>query len=140
MDRREEAQELIRKMTVCRPKNFFSKMDEYQKGIGFVLVCLAEADDTVIAGDLARELNVSTARIAAILRKMEDGGLAVRKRSHSDARQTEVEITQKGLDYVDKMKEQLISRTELLIERVGKDDLEEFIRISAKIKDALKEE
>lgn len=140
MDRREEAQELLRKMSACRPRSFFSKMDESQKGIGFVLVCLAKAEDTVLAGDLARELNVSTARIASILKKIEDSGLAVRKRSRSDARHTEVEITPKGLDHVNEMREQLLNKTEMLIEKVGKEDLEEFIRISAKIKDAMEDE
>ena len=137
MNTREEAQELLEKISSCRPKSFFNKIDESQRGIDFALIYLAETDGLVIAGDLARELNVSTARIAILLKKMEDKSLIIRRRSDSDARQTVVEITQKGLEHVQKIREQLLARAELLIEKVGKEDLDEFIRISHKIREAL---
>lgn len=139
MSTREEAQEMLHKLRACRSKSVFSKIDESQKGIGFVLVYLQEANHEVIAGDLARELEVSTARIAALLRKMEKNRLIVRYRSAEDARQTVVQITQVGSAYVDKMKEQMLKKMELLIEKVGRKDLEEFIRISHKIKETFDE-
>ena len=139
MGKREEAQEMLYKLRACRSKSVFGKIDESQKGIGFVLVYLQEADHEVISGDLARELNVSTARIAALLRKMEKTGLVSRHRSAVDARQTVVEITQEGRTYVDKMKEQILKKMELLLEKVGREDMEEFIRISHRIKEAFDE-
>lgn len=139
MNTREEAQEMLQKLRACRSKSVFGKIDESQKGIGFVLVYLREANHEVIAGELARELNVSTARIAALLRKMEKNGLIVRYRSAEDARQTVVQITQAGSAYVDKMKEQMLLKMELLLEKVGRKDLDEFIRISHKIKEAFDE-
>ena len=140
MSKREDARKFLQKMRLCRPKPFYSKLDEGQRGIGFVLEYLREAKVEVIAGDLARELNVSTARIAALLRKMEKNGLIQRHAAQADARQTVVEITQAGMEYSDKIMEQLLEKTELLIEKVGKDDLDEFVRISRKIKKALEEE
>lgn len=139
MSTQEDAREMLHKLRACRSKSFFSKIDESQKGIGFVLVYLQEADHEVIAGELARELNVSTARIAALLRKMEKGKLIIRSHSSVDARQTVVEITQAGIEYVDRMKEQILLKMELLLEKVGKEDMEEFIRISHKIKEAFDE-
>ena len=139
MDTREEALEMLHKLRACRSKSVFGKIDESQKGIGFVLVYLQEANHEVIAGDLARELGVSTARIAALLRKMEKNGLIVRYRSAMDARQTVVEITPEGNIYADRMKEQMLRKMELLIEKVGRKDLEEFIRISHKIKETFDE-
>ncbi|MCH5341498.1 MAG: MarR family transcriptional regulator [Acetatifactor sp.] len=139
MGTREDAQKMLREFRGCWSKPFFSKIDECQKGIGFVLVYLQEADHEVIAGELARELNVSTARIAALLRKMEKSGLIVRYHSSEDARQTVVEITQAGTEYVDNMKEQILTKIELLLEKVGKKDMEEFIRISHKVKEVFDE-
>lgn len=139
MTSREDAQEFLRKLRSCRAKSFFGKMDESQRGIGFILVYLEEATGEVIAGDLARELNVSTARIAALLKTMEKNGLIIRYRSSADARQTVVEITGEGREYTRQMKEQIIEKAEMLIEKVGKEELEEFIRISRKIKEALEE-
>lgn len=135
MGTREEAKEMLQKLRACRTRSFFTKIDESQKGVGFVLLYLQEAHREVIAGDLARELNVSTARIAALLRKMEKSRLIVRYRSAVDARQTVVEMTEEGNIYVNRMKEQMLQKMELLIEKVGKEDIEEFIRISHKIKE-----
>lgn len=139
MSKREDALEFLQKMRSCRPQPFYSKLDESRRGTGFVLAYLREAKGEVIAGDLARELNVSTARIAALLRKMEKNGLILRRRSETDARQTVVEITEAGTEYSDKIREQILEKTELLLEKVGKEDLNEFIRISQKIKKALEE-
>ena len=139
MSNREEAQELLQKMHACRPRHFFGKVDESRRGISFILVYLIKADHEVIAGELARELNVSTARIAALLKTMEKNGLIIRSSSSVDARQTVVRITQAGIDYSEQMKEKLLETIELLIERVGKEELEEFIRISDHIRKALGE-
>lgn len=139
MDTRDEARELLEKIHACRPRGFFGKVDESQRGVGFVLAYLCKADHEVIAGELARELGVSTARIAALLKSMEKNGLIVRQRSSDDARQTVVKITGAGAKFVNELKEQLLSKIELLVEKVGKRDLEEFIRISNKIREALGE-
>lgn len=139
MSNKEDAQEFLQQMRSCRVRPFYSKLDESQRGTGFVIAYLSEAEGEVIAGDLARELNVSTARIAALLRKMENDGLIRRRRADTDARQTVVEITQAGTEYSHMMKEQILEKAELLLEKVGKDDLNEFIRISKKIKQALEE-
>lgn len=139
MSTREDAQEILHKLRACQSKSFMSQIDVSQKGIGFVLVYLQEAHHEVIAGELARELGVSTARIAALLRKMEKSGLIVRCRSSVDARHTVVEITHEGNVYVDKMKEQILTRMVLVLEKVGREDMEEFIRISHKIKEVFDE-
>lgn len=139
MNKRDEALELLGKIHACRPKALFGKIDESRKGIGFVLAYLCNADHEVIAGELARELGVSTARIAAILRNMEKNELIVRRRSSEDARQTVVKITRAGSKYAAELREQLLSKVELLIEKLGKQELEEFIRISNQIREALGE-
>ncbi|MCH5204244.1 MAG: winged helix DNA-binding protein [Oscillospiraceae bacterium] len=139
MGAREDAQELLHKMRSCRPRTFFGKIDESRRGVGFVLVHLEKTDHEVIAGELARELNVSTARIAALLKTMEKNGLIIRERSAADARHTVVKITKAGTDYVERLREQILAETVMLIEKVGKAELEEFIRISNKIREALEE-
>ena len=139
MDIRDEAQELLNKMRFCRPKAFFGRIDESQRGIGFVLVYLDNSNHEVLAGELAREMNVSTARIAALLKSMEKNELIIRQRSALDARSIVVKITNAGTDYVKQLKERILSEMEILIEKVGKKDLEEFVRISNMIRSALGE-
>ena len=139
MASREDAREFLRRLGNCRPQSFFGKVDECQRGTGFVLAYLEQKSGEVIAGDLARELNVSSARIAALLKTMEKNGLIIRYHSPADNRQTVVEITQKGIDCSVKIREQILEKVELLLEKVGKEELDEFIRISEKIKEALDE-
>lgn len=139
MSTRDEARELLLKLRSCRPRSFFGKVDESQRGTGFILGHLRDSDHEVVAGELARELGVSTARIAALLKTMEKNGLIIRQRSAEDARRTVVKITRAGIEYNERIREFIISRMELLIEKVGAEELEEFIRISDKIRDALGE-
>lgn len=139
MSTREEAQELLEKIHSCRPKSFFTKIDETQRGMNFVLCYLKDADHEVLAGELAKESNVSTARIAALLKTMEKNGLIERYHSASDARHTIVKITSAGTRQAEQTKEQILTRIELLLEKIDKEELEEFIRISNKIREALGE-
>ena len=139
MSTRDEARELLLKIRSCRPRSFFGKVDESQRGTGFVLNYLRESDHEVVAGELARELGVSTARIAALLKTMEKNGLILRQSSAEDARLTMVRITREGIEYNDRMWEFIVSKMELMIKMVGREELEEFIRISYKIREALGE-
>lgn len=134
---REEAQEFLLRLRSCRAKSFFGKIDESQKGVGFVLVYLEEATGEVNAGDLAKKLNVSTARIAVLLKKMEKQGLITRHNSPEDARRTVIAITPKGTSHINAVKEHILEKIQLLMEKIGKEDMEEFLRISKKIKEVL---
>lgn len=136
MSSREDAISLISQFKTCMPKDFWGEVNEAQRGIGFVLAYLNNTSGEVIAGDLARSLGVSTARIAALLNKMEKGGMVKRSPSARDARSTVVSITPAGKAIAREMQEKVIAKVELLLERVGKEDLEELLRISKKIKAA----
>ena len=139
MSTRDDAQRFLSELKACRPRSFFGKLDETQRGISFVLAYLEETSGEVIAGDLARVLSVSTARIAAMLRTMEKNGLITRGTSAEDARRTVVNITPEGVVYAEKVRESILEKVELLVDRVGMEDLEEFLRISEKMKKALEE-
>lgn len=137
MSNREEAQAFLRELCSCTPKPLFHKMEEVDRGTGFVLAYLEGSDGEVFAGDLAKELKVSTARIAALLNKLEEKGLVERSRSAQDARRTVVSITPKGAVYTAGIREQMLDKVEILFDKVGKEDLKEFLRICAKITKAL---
>lgn len=137
MNHREEAKAFLREMCACTPKPLFHKMEEVDRGTGFVLAYLERSDGGVYAGDLAKELKVSTARIAALLNKLEEKGLVERSRSERDARRTVVKITPAGTAYTAGIREQVLEKLELLFDKVGEEDLKEFLRICAKITQAL---
>lgn len=139
MASREDAQEFLNKLYSCIPRSFYDRLQATQRGFGFILSYLEQADGEVIAGDLSEKLNVSTARIAALLKKMERSGYIKRNSSSEDGRRTVVEITSSGIAHVDDMREQTLSKVEKLLDSVNKEDLDNYIRISNIIREAMEE-
>lgn len=139
MEIKEDAIALLNELCSAFPASLFDQVEESQKGVGFILRYLVKSDGEVIAGDFAREMNVSTARIAALLKTMEKNGWVTRHNSSSDARRTVVAVTPAGRGRAGEIREQILQKIELLLEKVGKEDLEEFIRISHRIKEAMTE-
>lgn len=137
MTKREEALAVLDQLRTCVPRDLFSGLDELHKGMGYLMGLLAEADGVVYAGDIARRMDVSTARIAVLLNRMEKNGFIRREPSAEDARKTVVTLTKSGRTWIEKTREQALDRTELLLERVGSEDVWEFIRLSQKIKTAM---
>ena len=126
-------------LPTCLPRDFFARLDELHKGTGLLLAYLDMADGVVCAGDIAKEMGVSTARIAAILNKTEKSGFIQRQTAADDARKTVVTLTKLGRAWTQKTKDQMLDRVELLLERVDKEDVWAFIRLSQKIKAAMDE-
>ena len=139
MSTREDAQLFMEKLYSCTPRFFYSEIETIQRGFGFILNYLEQADGEVNAGDLSKKLNVSTARIAALLKRMEQNGLITRHASQEDARRIVVEITPAGIVLVDEMREQTLQKIELLLDQISREDLETYIRISRQIKAVMNE-
>lgn len=137
MEKREQALILMEELRKCRPQIFLDKIDLTDRGIHFVLGYLIHHNEEVISSDLSNALNVSTARMAKLLNKMETKQLIIKKHSNNDARKTVVVLTQKGIDKALLYKETLVNVTMNLIDQVGYNDLQEFVRISYKMKNAM---
>ena len=137
MSTREDAKAFLAKLCSSMPRSCYSKLEMTQRGFGFILDYLEQAEGEVVAGDLARKLNVSAARIAALLKKMEKNGFITRHTSSKDARQIIIEITPAGIAFVDNMREQTLIKVESLLNQVSKEDLETYIRISHQIREAM---
>ncbi len=140
MEKRERAVLYCKKLKKCRPNHILEKMDHIEKGIGFVLFYLYEnKQNEIIAGDLAVGLNVSTARIAFLLNKMEEKGYINKTPSLKDGRKTIVELTEEGRKEVNRIINEGIYKMEYLMDKIGEKDLDELIRILMKIKSVMEE-
>ena len=137
MSTREDAQGFLNRLISCMPRGYYHDLEATERGAGFVLCYLRWAETEVIAGDFSKMLHVSTARIAALLKKMEQSGLLTRHSSSKDARQTVVEITPAGIALADKLTEQALKEVGLLLDEIGEEDLNAFIRVSQRIRGVL---
>lgn len=140
MDKKERADMYLKELSKCKPNHVFERFDSMEKGIRFILLYLYEHNDDIIAGDLAFNLKVSTARIAVLLKKMEKKNLVIRYPSSQDGRKTVVKLTDLGRKTVENTKKGAIDKMERLIEEIGEEDIQDFIRISLKIREFMERE
>lgn len=136
---KEQAEKILTEFLECKPSMFLEKIENMQKGGISILFYLEQSETEVIAGDIAKEMQVSTARIAVLLRKLENSDLIEKCNSTSDARKTVVKITNKGREYCQEIKNQILYKTEHLIEEFGMEKLENFLQMTKDIKQALDE-
>ncbi len=85
--------------------------------------------------ELSRDLSVSTARIAAMLRDMEEKGWVVRREDASDSRHTLVILTGAGREETSLRREQTLSALAGALEKLGPEDSAELIRILNRMND-----
>ena len=137
MSTREEAKAFLVRLCSCMPRSCSSKLTATQRGYGFILDYLEHTGGEMSTKDFAEKLNVSPARITALLKKMERNGFITRRTSSSDARRITIEITPAGIAFVDNMREQTLSKVERLLDQISKEDLETYIKISQQIREAM---
>lgn len=82
--------------------------------------------------ELAAQAHVSTARVANILRSLEEKGLVTRTHSTQDRRRVEVALTEDGHAFADRCREERDRELAEFLAELGADDSAELIRIIAK--------
>lgn len=85
---------------LCQTKNWkklVSLIEDGYRGMFVMLRILHESDGKVVAGDLAKLMNVSTARIASALNTLEKKNYIKRESEANDARKVVIVLTEQGV-------------------------------------------
>lgn len=109
------------------------KLSNMLRGELFVLNYLYDHDTMVHPKELSENLSVSTARIASLLKHMEEKKLIVRTQDTADSRQIIVRLTPDGERIIQKHRKDVLSYLARTLESLGPDDAREYIRIQKKI-------
>lgn len=112
-------------------------LNEFNRGEIGVLGYLAFEKDKATAGELSKNLNVTTARVARILNSLETKGYIKRTEDNQDKRKTLVVITQNGESLAKKAKKEVIDKITKVINEIGEEEAKEYIRITLKIREIL---
>ena len=131
----EQIEAMLKKFEKATPKAFFKCEDGGQLGMTAVLRLLGESDTPLTAGAISDALEVSTARVAVLLRKMKDKGLITKDSSVMDARVTLVELTEQGRSIAQANKRYAYAQVGRVIDEIGEERLDEYIEVSMKIRD-----
>ena len=83
--------------------------------------------------ELSEKMAVTTARIASLLNHMEEKQLICRYPDPDDSRQIVVVLTQEGKEAIQQIRARVISCVSDMLEELGPEDAEAYIRIQKKI-------
>lgn len=109
------------------------QLSKMVKGEIFVLNYLATHEKIVHPKELSEKMAVSTARIARLLNHMEEKKLIQRYSDQDDSRQVIVVLTEDGRKMIRQIRTEVISYTSAMLENLGPEDAEAYIRIQKKI-------
>ena len=90
-----------------RWKNLIGLLDDGYKGMFVILRILQASETNVVAGELARIMNVSTARIARALNTLEGKNYIRRERDETDARKVVIRLTETGKQALEERKREV---------------------------------
>ncbi|MDR0817788.1 MAG: MarR family winged helix-turn-helix transcriptional regulator [Clostridiales Family XIII bacterium] len=114
-------------------------VQQFSKGEMFALNMLVKADGPMTAGALSRGMNLSSARVAAVLGKLEEKKFVERAMDISDRRKIVVSITDSGRTKVTEQRERMKAHLITVFKKLGKQDTEDFVRLLAKVMDIMNE-
>lgn len=136
MATQEDIETMVELIGKTHPARCFARKDLSTVGIGGALHLLDRARERgipVTAGFIAEKMDVSTPRVAAMLKKMEARGLITRTRSAEDARMTVIALTDEGERFIEDLGREMRRRVGLIIDRIGVERLRAFIETAAEI-------
>lgn len=140
MATREEALSVIERLHGKPSDETFRKFNNDNNGIHCMLKYLAMVDRPVSAGEISEFMNVSTARVSTLLRKMYDKGYIVRGKNTEDARKLMISLSDKGRQEDRRCADEMIEIFRKIIDKVGKDRMEDFISVSHEIRAIVQDE
>ena len=113
-------------------RKVMSLLDDGYKGTSPLLLELKKAKDNskeISAGDISKKFNISTARVAALLKDVEEKEYVVRNKLKNDLRVTIVELTSKGEEEALKIKNRLTDFISKSIKGIDDSMLETFFKV-----------
>lgn len=133
MATQEQIEYVLENLQKMHSEAFFKSLREKNAGIHAVLCMLYESSGDITAGDISDYMSVSTARVAALLKKMSAKGLIIKDVDMNDARIKIIRLSPLGIEIVSKMKEDLYSQIGTVIDKIGMEKMRDFISISSEI-------
>lgn len=106
----------------------------------FALSLLLLDDAPGCPSELSRSMGVSSARIAALLKHLEQKGWISRSADEHDERRVNVSLTDAGRELINSRRREAIERVSAALRELGEEDAHEYVRLQQKMLDALSED
>lgn len=123
--------EFMRKTFLHKPP--YRPMISLSRGEMGTLLYLVVENDHRAAGDIASRIELSTGRMASVLKSLERKGYITKSKAKDDKRKTIVSSTKKGQDFVYEHSELVYNHIRNLLRFLGEEDAKHFVRINVRL-------
>lgn len=138
MATQQQIEDLLAQLKKAPPSEQFKSIDKSEAGIRAMLKYLSSTDETVTAGMISEHMEVSTARVAVLLKKMVAKGLIEKENDPADARVVVVRLSEHGNAVARKVRESIYEQVGAMIDKVGMERMLEFADISNELHSVIK--
>ena len=135
----EEIEKVLYLMKESGPMKTFEKFKHNDMGIIAVLKYIYEHDSNIHSVDISKTLEISSARIAVILKKLHERGLIEKTSAKDDARAIIVKLTPQGEKLCNQRKTESIKCATNLIKEFGFTELKDLFSKINRLKKILDE-
>ncbi len=103
----------------------------------FALSLLLMSPAPSCPSELSRRMGVSSARIAALLKHLEQKGFVQRRADERDERRVIVSLTDSGRELIRERRREAIERVAAALRSLGEDDAREYVRLQQRMLEAI---
>jgi len=135
VDYQESAKELLNYLIIGERIGHIiqGNIAEIAKGELAVIIYLLDENNGASAREISQRFHINTSRVAAILNGLSKKGFIKRKEDPIDRRKIHVYITEKGKEYGETRRQDILNHVCELLIQLGENDAQEHIRIMKKI-------
>lgn len=135
MDYRAMAEELLDIQPMLRMEPINRRLYLLENGTFLALHYLSLQKGAIHPKELSEKMCVSTARVAALLKHMEQENMITRCTDPEDNRQISVLITDHGRELIQSKKAEAVSLMAQSLEELGQEEAQSYLRIQKKLLD-----
>jgi DNA-binding MarR family transcriptional regulator len=127
------AKQFLNSLFLIKKHGFRKKITENMQGEILAILYIFEHKDIVLPSEMSNEMNISSARVAAMLNSLENKELVTRQIDKTDRRKILVSLTEKGQELAKKHSQQVENHAAQMLELLGEHDAMELVRITEKL-------
>ncbi len=129
------AAEMLKTFEDINTENILDRLKLSLKGENAIIMLLNDCGGKATPGKLSERTAFTAARLSAIIKSLEGKGLVERLRNDDDKRSAYVALTADGYEHYMRMRAEIISNALTIIEQLGENDVNEFLRIIKRLVD-----
>ncbi|MCL1948676.1 MAG: MarR family transcriptional regulator [Turicibacter sp.] len=133
----EMARDLIWKLMYLHRTGPQRLLNDYMQGEYFVLNCLQRRGCAILPGQISKEMNVTSARIAQTLNNLEKKQLITRQIDPQDRRKILVSLTENGRQEAEHSRQAILELFAAILSHLDEEDAREYVRLTGKLAEGI---